>query len=118
MSRHTAAELAVDPGAGLPVPTPEEIGELVAYLRLRLTEAGAEQAQAETPATRALVRAVSGFLTSRIGFAHGLAAGAGDGNSPVLHETVAPLYELAAQFPDCPLHWRRRADEWMSGGTR
>lgn len=96
------------PGAGLPMSTAEEIAEVAAHLRQRLTAAADEQT--DTPATRVLLRAVGTFVTSRMGYAHGL------GRSPLVHEAVAPLCELAAQFPDGPLHWRRRAEEWMSGG--
>ena len=103
---------AEDPTAGLDAPSTEDVTELAGYLRQRLVAAAAEQGEA--PATRALIRAVGGLLTHRTGYAHGLAAGNPD--SPLLHSTVAPLYELAAQFPDCPLHWRRRAEEGLSGG--
>ncbi|MEV0641500.1 hypothetical protein AB0I77_42570 [Streptomyces sp. NPDC050619] len=106
----------VNPAACMPVTSTAEIGELTAYLRHRFVEADAEQAPEAAPATRALLRAVGGLLTSRTGFAHGLAAG--HSQSPALHEALAPLYELAAQFPGCPLHWRRRAEEWMSGGPQ
>ncbi|MEV6403904.1 hypothetical protein AB0M58_13290 [Streptomyces bobili] len=102
------------PTAGLPAPSVADVTELATYLREQLVAAAAEQDQA--PATRALIRAVGGMLTHRTGFAHGLAAGSPD--SALLHSTVAPLYELAAQFPDCPLHWRRRAEEGMSGGPQ
>ncbi|QDN54043.1 hypothetical protein [Streptomyces sp. S1D4-20] len=98
-----------DPDVGLPPPTADEIAEVAAYLRQRLTAAASEQT--DSPATGALLRAVGTFVTSRMGYAHGL------GRSPLVREAAAPLYELAAQFPDCPLHWRRRAEEWMSGGA-
>ncbi|MGW0337089.1 hypothetical protein ACWD0J_35575 [Streptomyces sp. NPDC003011] len=103
---------AEDPAAGLPAPTREDVTELAAYLRRHLTAAAAERDDA--PSTHLVLRAVGALLTHRTGFAHGLAAGSPD--SALLHSTVAPLYELAAQFPDCPLHWRRRAEEGMSGG--
>lgn len=103
---------ADDPAAGLPAPTREDVTELAAYLRQQLIAAAAEQGDA--PSTRLLLSSVGAWLTHRTGFAHGLAAGNPD--SALLHSTVAPLYELAAQFPDCPLHWRRRAEEGMSGG--
>ncbi|MET9777945.1 hypothetical protein ABZ023_27465 [Streptomyces sp. NPDC006367] len=96
-----------DADVDLPLPTADEIAEVAAYLRQRLTAAAAEQT--ESLATGVLLRAVGTFVTSRMGYAHGL------GRSPLVHTAAAPLYELAAQFPDCPLHWRRRAEEWMDG---
>ncbi len=103
---------ADDPAAGLPASSREEAAELADYLRQHFVSAAR---QGDVASTYVMLGAVKAQFTRGIGFAHGLAAGGRD--SALLHSTLAPLYELATQFPDCPLHWRHRAEEGMSGGS-